>query len=253
MLYGALNIGLNKLKKVGSVMKKVCLIVLCFFNLALCYKWDKNSGDPYGTHQPVLRAIAMKTSGPIIEFGCGNSSTDLLHEICKKENRILISIDDNLEWLNKYREKYIGDGYEPDNSGWHKFYYVPGKRDDLNADHWVKFFEDFELIKTLTFDLCFVDQSPWQGRHETIKLLGSRVKYVILHDCDFFPTNSMFGKTITPADHNAQMEGIFDFSDVFAFSKVYYPSKPWPGFSGPPTLLASNFVSDFPDVDFSNY
>ena len=223
------------------------------FNVALGYKWNKQAGDPYGTHQPVLYAMATKTSGPIIEFGCGDSSTGLLHEICKKDKRILISIDDNLEWLNKFKEKYIGDGYESDNSGWHKFYYVPGKKDDLNPDHWITFLKEFELLNTLTFELCFIDQSPWLGRYETIKKMGPKVKYIILHDCDFFPVYNIFGKTIKPTDYTTQTEGIFDYSDVFTYFKLYYPSKPWPGFSGPPTLLASNFESDFPDVDFANY
>jgi hypothetical protein len=234
-------------------MKKICILTLFIFNVTLCYKWNRHSCDTFGTHQPVLYTMAMKTSGPIIEFGCGDSSTDLLHEICKKDNRILISIDDNLEWLNKFKGKYIGDGYEPDNSGWHKFYYVPGKKDDLNPDHWIKFLDEFELLNTFTFELCFVDQSPWLGRYETIKRLGSKIKYIILHDCDFFPVYNVFGKTIQPTNYTTQTEGIFDYSDVFTFFKIYYPSKPWPGFSGPPTLLASNFESDFPDVDFANY
>jgi hypothetical protein len=104
-------------------MKKL-LLILMLFTFALCAKIDfAHRWNDWATHQPVLYTIALNTIGPIIEFGCGNSSTDLLHEICKKSNRILISIDDDLDWLNKFRQKYLGDGYELDNSGWHKFYY----------------------------------------------------------------------------------------------------------------------------------
>lgn len=117
--------------------------------------------DPYGTHQPVLYTLAINTMGPIIEFGCGNSSTDLLHEVCKQTNRLLISIDDDEAWLNKFRSKYLGDGYCEDNSGWHKFFYVPGKFDNWDPNHWIPFLNEFfSSYQATDFELCFIDQSP---------------------------------------------------------------------------------------------
>ena len=231
-------------------MKKVLIAAFGVFSVASYAKWSMN--DPYVTHQPILYEIARKTTGPIIEFGCGNGSTDLLHEICKKDNRILISIDDDFNWLNKFSQKYLGDGYEPDNLGWHKFYYVPGKKDNINPEHWIKFFEEFELLKTLNFDVCFIDQSPWLARYETIKMFRHKARYVILHDCNYFPEQGIFGKVIKPLISATCTPGVFDFSDVFAYFKVYFPPCPWPGPTGPPTLLGSNFESDLPDIDYEN-
>jgi len=243
-------------------MKKAILALFGLFSVALYAKWSPNSCDPYGTHQPVLYAIASKTTGPIVEFGCGDGSTDLLHEICKKNNRILISIDDNREWLNKFRQKYLGDGYLEDNSDWHKFLFVPGKTDDSNPSHWIDFLDNCEPLKAINFDLCFIDQSPGLARTVTIIRFKDKARYIILHDCDmyvadkyedFIPNKQAIGKQIKPLDSLKNISGVYDFSKTFRYFKVYFPPKPWPGHSGPPTLLGSNFESDFPDIDYENY
>ncbi|HSW85896.1 MAG TPA: hypothetical protein VLG49_00190 [Rhabdochlamydiaceae bacterium] len=211
--------------------------------------------DDYSTHQPVLFEMAMRTEGPIIEFGCGNGSTDLLHEICKKNGRLLISIDDDFEWLQKFSQKYRGDGYEEDNSGWHKFFFVPGKNVNNHEDcgYWIHFLDNCQLLKETHFDLCFVDQSPWLARIETIKRFKHKSRYIILHDCDFYPVHKVCGKTVKMTDYKNSIPGIYDFSDLLPHFKLYYPLHPWPLFSGPPTLLGSEFESDFPDINYNDY
>lgn len=209
--------------------------------------------DPYATHQPVLYEIASSTTGPIIEFGCGYGSTDILHEICRKSGRILISIEDDEEWLNQFSPKYLGDGYELDNSGWHKFYFVPGKKDHTSCEHWLTFFKEHKELFDDQYALTFVDQSPWQARLETIKKFRSISKYIILHDCDFFPEYHFAGKTVLHTDYENSIPGIYEFDDIISHYKLYYPLKPWPLFSGPPTLLGSDFVSDFPEINYENY
>lgn len=221
-----------------------------YSHIEFVHRWND-----WATHQPVLYTMSMNTTGPIIEFGCGNNSTDLLHEICKKTKRLLITVEDDFEWISKFKEKYLGDGYELDNSGWHKFYYVPGKpsiENDVIAAHWIKFLDNFELLKTTNFDLCFVDQSPGQARTETILRLKDKVKYIILHDCDCYLSN-ILGITIQPMDPENYAPAIYDFSKTFKYFKVYFPLKPWPGQSGPPTLLGSNVDSNLPDIDYENF
>ena len=204
--------------------------------------------DCYATHQPVLYEMAKNTTGPIIEFGCGFGSTDLLHEICKEEQRLLISIDDNLSWLTRFSEKYQKDE-------WHHFYYVPKKEGQSpeSAEHWIEFLDEFDLIEEEVFDLCFIDQSPWLARYETLKRLKGRSLYVIVHDCDYFPEKGIFGSVIEPSRPSVHLPGKFDFSDVFSSFKVYFPEAPWPAQSGPPTLLGSDFESELPEIDFSQY
>lgn len=242
---------------------KVKVFILCLiFFLSIKPKWNQKSCDTYATHQPVLYEIAMKTTGPIVEFGCGNGSTDLLHEICKKTGRILISIDDNLEWLDQFRSKYIGDGYKKDNSGWHKFFFVPGNINNSDPSHWVKFLDNCELLNSMHFDLCFIDQSPGLARTESIIRFKDKARFIILHDCDMYvgdnytafnPQRQAIGKQIKPLDSKNNIPGIYDFSDTFKYFKVFFPPAPWPGHSGPPTLLGSNFEPNLPDVDYESY
>ena len=236
-------------------MKLKFSAILILFNvlnaqIEFVYRWND-----WATHQPVLYEIATNTTGPIIEFGCGDNSTDLLHEICKRTNRILVTVEDDFEWMNKFAQKYLGDGYSEDNSGWHKFYFVSGKstiENDTKAEHWITFLDNFELLKTMNFDLCFIDQSPWQARIETILRLKNKARYIILHDCDYFVSGAL-GETIQPMNSKDCVPGIYDFSKTFKYFKVYFPLKPWPGLSGPPTLLGSDFESILPDIDYNNY
>ncbi len=209
--------------------------------------------DPYATHQPVLYEIANSTKGPIIEFGCGNYSTHLLHEICKRDKRLLITIEDDAQWMNKFTEIYLGDGYENDNSGWHKFFLIPGKTDQnyYDANHWIKFLDEFDLLKNTYFDLCFIDQCPFEGRVATMKKMKGKSKYIILHDCNYFPMHNIFGKVIKLAINGDP--GEFDFSDIYKYFKVYFPALPWPGEYGPGTLLASDTESYLPDINYDNY
>jgi hypothetical protein len=207
--------------------------------------------NDWATHQPVLYEMAMRTTGPIIEFGAGDNSTVILHEICKKQKRILVTVDDNAGWLSKFATRYINDGFKPDNSGWHKFVFVPGRVGDEDPSHWIHFLDTSELLKTINFELCFVDQAPWRGRSETVLRLKDKVKYIILHDCDYF-AHGLLGKMIKPYTVRGVCP-ILDFSDTFKYFKVFFPLNPWPGESGPPTLLGSNFDPDLPDIDYNKY
>src|SRR5712692_2833181 len=57
------------------------------------------------THQPVLWAVANVVQGPIAEFGCGNGSTPLLHEIARRRGLRLVTLDNNPEWLERFRSR----------------------------------------------------------------------------------------------------------------------------------------------------
>lgn len=230
-----------------------------FFQLMLCilsviglhgdqqkYQFSWNT---YATHQPVLYKIATMTSGPIVEFGCGEGSTDMLHEICKATGRKLVSIDHDEGWLTRYSKKFIGDGYYEDNSGWHQFILVPRHEGNTELEDWILFLDESPELATENFELCFVDQSPGMARTETILRLKDRVKYIILHDCDMYVSGEL-GRQIVPMDRVNQIPGIYDFSQTFSCFKVFFPPKPWAGPSGPPTMLGSNFVDELPDVDF---
>lgn len=232
----------------------LCVVSLHARSVPLVFR-----NNDWATHQPVLCELVKKTKGPVIEFGCGDSSTRLLHEICRKEKRPLISVDDSAAWIKRCSEMFLGDGYERDNSGWHKFFFVPGAPqnpdpDDpaINGDYWTYFIENNELIQNTDFEVCFIDQWPWRGRVETIKIFKDKARYIVLHDCDFF-VPKYFGQWTRRADGERNIPGVIDFSDIFRYFKVYYPANPWPSSTGPPTLIASNFDEDLPEIDYQNY
>ena len=59
--------------------------------------------DLYATHQRLLVKYLMQTNGPVIELGAGNYSTPILHEIASAQGRQLTTIDNNPEWLNRFK------------------------------------------------------------------------------------------------------------------------------------------------------
>lgn len=51
---------------------------------------------PDGTHFEALVTAVCQTKGPILELGCSDYSTPLLHAICSKSHRFILSADDNI-------------------------------------------------------------------------------------------------------------------------------------------------------------
>lgn len=60
--------------------------------------------DLYGTHQRMLVKHLMRTTGPVVELGAGYYSTPILHEITQWQGRHLTTVDNNADWLNRFRE-----------------------------------------------------------------------------------------------------------------------------------------------------
>jgi len=180
----------------------------------------RHSENEYFTHQPVLYAAMMNSSGPVLELGCGEGSTPLLHELCEQQGRRLITIDNNREWFDKYHSEYATER--------HQFIF---------ADNWIEVLTDDRL--DMSWGVVFVDQSPWEARHLSIRLFGDSTQYLVLHDCDYFPENGVFGKCIRPIVNESD-PGERDYGQHFQFWRELFPPAPWKCRTGPPTLLASN-------------
>ncbi len=58
--------------------------------------------DKHQTHQPLLVACMSLTQGPVLELGCGNGSTLLLHSICGTSGRKLVTLESNKTWLRGF-------------------------------------------------------------------------------------------------------------------------------------------------------
>lgn len=192
--------------------------------------------NAFATHQPVLIELINRLSknGAVLELGSGLGSTELLHNLCLKDNRPLLTVDDSQEWLQKYETQFKSPN--------HKYKLLP--IENINSDS--------EILNT-KWELIFVDQGSWENRVETVKVFKDICKFIVVHDSDYFPSTGLMGKVITKAIP-LEVPAVVDHSDNFKYFKEFYPSKPWPAESGPPTLVGSNFVPiDFEinmDIDF---
>jgi len=169
--------------------------------------------DPYATHQKFLEFYIKQTTGDIIEFGTGDGSTGFILNLIKDTGRKLVSLENNKEWYNKMLNLYPETEF-------HKYIFVEDWQTEIS-----------KLDKN-AYSIVFIDQNPWEARQWTMEHFRETAEYVIVHDVDYFPRNNMFGTLISQFD--------FDFSDKFKKWKVYYPEHPWPGPTGPPTLVGSN-------------
>jgi len=188
--------------------------------------------DPYATHQPVLYVALLRTEGPVIEFGCGYGSTPLLHRVCKRHGRKLTTLENNRDWLDRFSE-YATD--------WHQF---------VHATDWQTVLAD---IVGQPYGLAFVDQAPFEARHATILTVKDTARFVVLHDCDYFPEHGLFGKPLAWIN-GTRDRGHRIYDDVFKHWQEFFPLEPWPyPPSGPPTLLASNFEPCDWEIDFEKF
>lgn len=194
--------------------------------------------NEFATHQPVLWTYLHETEGPVLELGSGYGSTILLHIYCQEMNRLLFTVDDNPAWLNKFASCA---------SDMHKFILLNRSAHREDASHW-KLFLNREDVRSTQWGLVFIDQSPWEARYHSAEILKNNAQILIIHDCDYYPENNKyFGKVIQRLQPYVT-EGEYDFSDMFKYSQVYFPEKPWPAPTGPPTLVGSQTISNFKTI-----
>jgi hypothetical protein len=190
--------------------------------------------NEFATHQPVLAAAATACEGRMVEFGCGEGSTRLLHEISQRRGVPLLTLETDGAWMERYRAEL--------SSPLHEFRLVADWTDELADVTWDE-----------PVGLAFVDQAPWQARADTATRLRSNAEFVIIHDCDYLPEHGLLGRSIRPLIGPAD-RGERDWNDVFSSWREFFPLEPWPyAKTGPPTLLASNLrdVTQL-DIDYTD-
>jgi hypothetical protein len=200
---------------------------------------DTYKNHPYYTHQPFFIEILKKTNGNILECGCGDGSTLMIKEQIKNTNRKLVSLESNLDWLNKYT--HLADSS-------HELYYINASNDDTieTGNKWVNFIEEKELNN---FEIVFLDSSPWLSRKCCFDYFLNKSKIIIFHDFDYFPTNKIIGNVIDKEIKfykgkyiekiSCNLDGI-----VKNYKLFYPPYQYFAGETGPPTLVCSNIMSD---------
>ncbi len=194
---------------------------------------------PYYTHQPFFIEIIKFINGNILECGCGDGSTKMIKEQIKTTNRKLVSLESNLEWLNKY--KHMGDEF-------HNLYHIEASNDNTleTGNKWVEFIKQNNLND---FQIVFLDSSPWLSRKCCFDYYLNIAKIIIIHDFDYFAINNIIGSAINKETkyHNGknQQKIICNLDGIVKNYKLFYPPDEYfPAPSGPPTLVCSNIMND---------
>ena len=160
-------------------MKKIVVIVVCLFfthNIFNAVQEFRNGINGFGTHFPVLATIAANTAGPILEMGCGDYSTPMLHALCAPMKRMLVSTDADKKWLELFLDM------ERD---WHTFIYVPAYAQYSEKNTvWVSVGEDaWDAIGSDThWSIVFIDHTPGLRRVVDIERLRSQTDVFVMHD-----------------------------------------------------------------------
>ena len=155
-----------------------------------------NKNIPYGSHQPVLiHLLNTITEGNVMEFGMGIHSTSIMHTICAKQGRKLLSIDNDMKWFSQ-NEKYRTENHEMHFFNTNKL---------LNCEY--DFFN-------MDFAIIFVDAAPASLRQFFIEKMKGHTDYMIVHDTE---------ELSHPGIHNGQNVYKYNFSSfkhVLHFYKI---------------------------------
>jgi hypothetical protein len=191
------------------------------------YDWDTNG---WSTHQPFLEAYVRRTSGDVLEFGIGHGSTGLLRHILSDSDRMLVSIEDNLEWFAKMKSIY------PERAN-HRYIYLEPKED---GSHWKDFLASYTHPNKIS--IAFIDQAPWEARVWTLQALLDKTEYCMIHDADYFcgsPDKPGMLGNITDSTLPWTDEARYHY--ILDTYKLYFPPAPWTERNhGPPTLVTTS-------------
>lgn len=116
--------------------------------------------DPFATHQRMLVKYLMGTEGTILELGCGNYSTPIIHEIGTSQKRHIITVDNDIEWIELF------DRFRTEN---HKCIHV------VEWDEWKP-----EGV----YGLAFIDHAPGGRRVIEMQRLLTCVDLFVVHDTE---------------------------------------------------------------------
>jgi len=177
----------------------------------------------YESHRFVLEHVVKNLKNKsVLELGCGDYSTKLIHDILDNRNSKITSIDTDLAWLQKYI--YLKNDY-------HELIYW-----DINK------LNEFYDNDTHEWGLVFVDTATWDSRIAAINKYRESADFLILHDCDYYANSNTIGKTIKPVNQKENDMGIRDYGKEMFKYWLEYSIEDWASYSSwlPPTLLASN-------------
>lgn len=116
--------------------------------------------NDWNSHRVILyMALEKLPSGVVIELGCGYGSTPLLHNYCKRQDRLFLSFETNREWI----QMLVYDDCAV-----------------IGVPDWYFFME----IGTPSMEILFIDCAPGEVRKDLIKFYQNTAKMIIVHDTE---------------------------------------------------------------------
>jgi hypothetical protein len=154
----------------------------------------------------------------ILEFGTGHGSAEIFYEYTKKyPNLNIIAFDSDIKWVESMSKIYTLPNYT--------FNFV---------ENWDSMLDSYEFLDT--YDLVFIDQSPWEARINTLNKLKQNSKVLILHDYDYYNKKVYCNDCTT--------ENIYDIGEGTFFDRynneltlINHYSKTLNNVEHPPTLV----------------
>lgn len=122
----------------------------------------------WGSHLPVLITAAIHTTGPILELGCGDFSTPVLHALCLPEKRFILSADSDKNWIANFADL---------ENDWHKFMHVPVFADPNNVQ-----LELWDSVNLQNCSVVFIDQAPMRRRPADVQRFKNSAEIIVVHD-----------------------------------------------------------------------
>lgn len=107
----------------------------------------------FHSHYPVLAAAVARTTGPVLELGCGWGSTPMLRAMCRSMGRNLESMDSNPTWAEEMGVPFM--------TNWRQW--SPGHE---------------------SYGVAFIDCAPGEARAELAMRLKGKAKFILLHDAE---------------------------------------------------------------------
>ncbi len=126
----------------------------------------------WNNHRPLLLKALQATTGPVLELGMGEGSTQYLHDYCAAQGRSLESYDNNFEWTSQFGT--LADGK-------HRLFCV--------GDN----FESKRLFEK-KWSVVLVDNAPGESRWKLIEALKDYAEIIIVHDSEPEATGYMLNK-----------------------------------------------------------
>lgn len=105
----------------------------------------------WNNHRTLLWQALKNTTGKVVEFGCGEGSTEILRTYCKENGREFISFDSNKEWADKFNSKFV---------------------------------EDWDKLDITDIDVLFIDHAPGERRHIDMEKYSTIAKVIVIHDSE---------------------------------------------------------------------